>query len=133
MKEVYRELKKTYPEDVLEWVKEADWSLKTISLSEINMARRPGGRNMDKVKGIAQAVSDGEKMDPVVLVKQSDGTYQIADGYHRTLGFEKAGKEKIKAYVATGVGDDGPWDEEMHAKKLNVEPGKTASLLKRPK
>ncbi|MNV65080.1 ParB-like nuclease domain protein [compost metagenome] len=94
------------------------------------MARRPGGRNMDKVKGIAEAIQSGEKMDPIVLVKQSDGSYQIADGYHRTLGFQKAGKDKIKAYVATNVGDDGPWDEEMHEKKLNVEPGKTASRLR---
>lgn len=125
--EVYGKLKEHYPEDVLQWVKEADWDLKTVPLSEINMARRPGGRNMGKVEGIAEAVRNGEKMDPVVLVQQSNGKYQVADGYHRTLGFDRAGKDEIKAYIASGVGDDGPWDEEMHAKKLNVEPGKTAS------
>ncbi|MDF2534342.1 MAG: ParB-like nuclease domain [Bacillales bacterium] len=126
--EVYNKLKEHYPKDVLGWVKKANWSLKTIKLSDINMSRRPGGRNMGKVNGIAKAVQDGQKMDPVVLVKQSTGRYQVADGYHRTLGFQKAGKDKIKAYVASDVGDDGPWDEEMHEKKLNVEPGKTASV-----
>lgn len=125
--EVYDKLKEHYPEDVLQWVKDADWTLKSIPLSEINMSRRPGGRNMDKVKGIAKAVEAGEKMDPVVLVKQSDGKYQVADGYHRTLGFQHAGKDKIKAYVADCGCDDGPWDKEMHEKKLNVEPGKKAS------
>lgn len=130
---VYDYLKENYPEDVLQWVKEANWTLETIPLSEINMAQRPGGRNMGKVDGIANAIKNGEKMSPVVLVKQSDGRYQIADGYHRTLGFKRAEKEEIQAYVATGVGDDGPWDEEMHAKKLNVEPGKTASLNRRSK
>lgn len=124
---VYDYLKENYPEDVLDWVKKANWSIETIPLSEINMSRRPGGRNMGKVEGIAKAIQNGEKMDPVVLVKQSNGRYQVADGYHRTLGFQKAGEKEIMAYVAEGVGDDGPWDEEMHAKKLNVEPGKKAS------
>lgn len=127
--EVYDKLKEHYPDDVLEWVKDADWELKSVPLSEINMSRRPGGRNMDKVKGIAKAVEAGEKMDPVVLVKQSDGSYQVADGYHRTLGFQHAGKDVIKAYVADCGCDDGPWDKEMHDKKLNVEPGKKANEM----
>lgn len=131
LNEVYNYLETNYPKDVLEWVKEADWSLDTISLSDINMAQRPGGRNMEKVDRIAEAIRRGEKMGPVVLVEQSNDSYQIADGYHRTLAFKKAGRDKIEAYVASNVGDDGPWDEEMHAKKINVEPGKVASRLKR--
>lgn len=126
---VYDLLKEHYPEKVLGWVKDATWSLQDIDLSDINMSRRPGGRNMEKVKNIAQAILDGKKMGPVVLVKQSTGRYQVADGYHRTLGFQKAGETKIKAYVAAGLEDDGPWDEEMHANKLNVEAGKKASVI----
>jgi hypothetical protein len=128
-KTVYDLLKEHYPTKVLGWVKDATWSLKDVDLSEINMSRRPGGRNMDKVKNIAQAILDGKKMEPVVLVKQSTGRYQVADGYHRTLGFQKAEKTKIRAYIATGLEDDGPWDEEMHANKLNVEPGKKAYFM----
>jgi hypothetical protein len=128
-KTIYDLLKEHYPEKVLGWVKKATWSLKDVDLSEINMSRRPGGRNMGKVNNIAKAILDGKKMGPVVLVTQSTGRHQIADGYHRTLGFQKAEKTKIKAYVATGLEDDGPWDEEMHANKLNVEPGKKANVM----
>jgi hypothetical protein len=124
--EVYDLLLKDYPADCLKWVKEATWQRKKVSLAEINMSRRPGGRNMGKVEKIAQAIQDGQKMGPVVLVKQSTGKYQVADGYHRTLGFDRAGKASIDSWVANTGADDGPWDEEMHAKKLNVEPGKKA-------
>jgi hypothetical protein len=124
---VYDYLKENYPEDVLDWVKDAEWSLQDkVPLSKIKMARRPGGaREQDKVKGIAEAVKEGKPMEPVVLVKLSDGTYKIADGYHRTLGFQKAGKSFIRAYVAVTDSDKGKWDKEMHEKKLNI--GKKAN------
>jgi hypothetical protein len=125
---VFNYLKQNYPEDCLMWSKEVDWSLKDIPLKDIKMARRPGGaREMDKVKGIAQAVKDGKPMEPVVLVKLPDGTIKIADGYHRTLGFDHAEKEKIKAWIANVQEDKGPWDKEMHEKKLNV--GKKAAEM----
>ena len=73
---------------------------------------------MDKVKGIAQAIRDGDKMEPVVLVKTPSG-YKIADGYHRTLAFRHAGKKSIEAYVTASESDNGPWVREMHDKKLN--------------
>ena len=115
-------LKKNYPEDCLEWAKTVDWDLQEqVPLEKIKMARRPGGaREQDKVKGIAQAVREGKPMEPVVLVKLSDGSYKIADGYHRTLGFKNADKKTIKAWVAAVPEDKGPWDKEMHEKKLNV-------------
>jgi len=117
---VYDYLKQNYPPDLLDWVPNERWEeVKHIPLKDIKMARRPGGaRDTDKVNGIAQAIRDGEKMDPVVLVQTSDG-YKIADGYHRTLAHKHAGKKSIHAYVATGEHDAGVWDEEMHRRKLN--------------
>ena len=133
---VYNYLKKNYPEDCLQWAKSVDWSLQAqVPLEKVKMARRPGGaRERDKVKGISEAVKNGEYMEPVVLVKLYDGTYKIADGYHRTLGFRNADKKTIKAWVAAVPEDRGPWDKEMHEKKLNVgdkKPGmkKTAGLF----
>ena len=131
---VYKYLLENYPPDCLEWAKTVDWKLvQRVPLSSVKMARRPGGaREQDKVKNIAEAIKGGKKMDPVVLVKLSDGTYKIADGYHRTLGTDKAGKVSINAWVASVSEDKGPWDKEMHEKKLNVgKPAmkKTASLI----
>lgn len=121
-KKVYDYLKQNYPDDCIQWSKTVDWKLDDdVPLKEIQMARRPGGpRELDKVKGIAQAVKDGKPMDPVVLVKLPDGTIKIADGYHRTLGFQHAGKKSIKAWIASVPEQKGAWDKEMHEKKLNI-------------
>ncbi|MGE7305703.1 ParB N-terminal domain-containing protein [Priestia megaterium] len=125
---VYNYLKKNYPPDCLQWVKDVEWKLSdSVPLSDIKMARRPGGaREQDKVKGIAQAIRDGQKMEPVVLVRLPNGDIKIADGYHRTKGYEKAEKKNVRAYIATVKDAKGPWDKEMHEKKLNV--GKAASF-----
>lgn len=117
-------LRKTYPDRVLKWVEDAKWSgPKEIPLSEIKMDRRPGGREMDKVKGIAKAFENGDAMEAVILVK-NDGKYKVADGYHRTLGARHAGKTTIKAMVGEVQDLNGPWDKDMHDAKLNV--GKAA-------
>lgn len=117
---VYDYLAENYPPSVLGWAKKASWSFHPhVSLSDINMSRRPGGRDGDKTEAIADAIKSGKKMDPIVLVKRSDGSYAIADGYHRTKAYERLGKDSISAYVAEDVGDHGPWDEAMHDAKLN--------------
>lgn len=122
---VHSYLKQNYPADTLKWVKNTEWTEENVPLSQIKMSRRPGGaRENDKVKGIAQAFKDGKPMEPVVLVKAPDGTHKVADGYHRTLGCKHAGKTTIKAYVGRVIQVEGPWDKEMHARKLNV--GKAA-------
>lgn len=120
-REVYDYLKQNYPERTLGWVKEAKWNgTETIPLSEIDMSRRPGGRNMEKVKGIAEAVKDGKEMEPVILVRTPENDkLVIADGYHRTLGFQHAGVKGIEAFIGHVDEDDGPWDREMHDAKLN--------------
>lgn len=130
--QVFAYLKDNYPEETLSWVKGTTiWAKKLVPLDDIKMNRRPGGaREMDKCKNIAKAVKAGDKMDPVVLVKLPDGTLKIADGYHRTLGFKHAEKEKIEAWVGTVQEEKGTWDKEMHEKKLNKGPlPKTADEL----
>lgn len=118
---VHATLAKHYPQHVLGWVKRATWrSHPAVPLTKIDMGRRPGGRDPSKVEAIAQAVQDGKPMPPVVLVDTGEPQLQVADGYHRTLGFQKAGKKTIPALIASGVGQHGPWEKRMHAAKLNL-------------
>jgi len=118
-------LGENYPGKVLDWVDEATWhGPLDVNLDQIQMSRRPGGRDMEKVQGIADAIDDGKKMDPVVLVMTSEfnngeGKLKIADGYHRTLGFDRSSSEHIPAYVGIVRDKNGPWDREMHDAKLN--------------
>jgi SPP1 gp7 family putative phage head morphogenesis protein len=113
-------LENAYPGSVLGWIADATWKYDpAVPLDEIKMARRPGGRDFDKVQGIAQAVKDGKAMDPVVLIDTGESKLEIADGYHRTLGFDRAGRRTIAALVGSGVGVHGPWEKDMHDAKLN--------------
>jgi hypothetical protein len=119
---VYRYLARHYPESVLGWVRDAHWSGPTeVKLADVDMGRRPGGaRDPAKVRAIAAAVEAGEKLDPVVLVKTPAGLpYQVADGFHRTLGLAHAGRGTVEAWVGEVDSETGPWDREMHRRKLN--------------
>lgn len=114
-------LKRNYPNDTLGWVLYAAWRLDpAVPLADIDMDRRPGGRDQKKVEGIARAIADGKPMDPVVLVDTGDPhDLQVADGYHRTLAYRHAGRTTIAGYVGSGAGEHGPWEREMHDRKLN--------------
>lgn len=120
---VHRSLAKHYPDEVLDWVDGADWEGPTrVPLEDIDMARRPGGRDMGKVDSIAKAIAedpDGPAAAPVVLVKTPSGSLKVADGYHRTLAHKRMGHKSVPAYVGTVDDDEGPWDREMHDAKLN--------------
>lgn len=124
-RKVHTVLAKHYPESTLGWVDDAEWDEpKRIPLSKVQMDRRPGGRDMEKVDGIAQGIKAGAAgaTAPVVLVKTpGSGKLKVADGYHRTLARKRAGQASVPAYVATVQDDAGPWDKEMHDKKLNRE------------
>lgn len=122
-KTVHKLLAKTYPESTLGWVDDADWSGPTqVGLSDIEMDRRPGGRDQAKVAGIAKSIAAGDTgaIAPVVLVKTPGSEkLKVADGYHRTLARKRINRQSVPAYVAHVQDDTGPWDRQMHDKKLN--------------
>ncbi len=126
---VYDYLCENYPANVLTWVKPLRWQFQSrVPLKFIHMDRRPGGRDPAKVKGIAEAIDQGQHMEPVVLVDGPHG-YWIADGYHRTLAFQHAGRTFITAYVAEVESDEGPWRRAMHDAKLNKSPAASGAVL----
>lgn len=120
---VHAKLAKHYPEKVLKWVDDADWTGPTqVNLADIDMDKRPGGRDPKKVKGIISAMGKGHTgaLAPVVLVKTPENDkYKVADGYHRTKAHEQMGHEAVNAYVAEVGDEEGPWDKDMHDAKLN--------------
>jgi len=123
-REVNGVLARTYPEDARTWVEQATWSgPQKVALDDIATTRRPGGRDQEKVQGMAASLvrdPDGEVAAPIVVVKTpSSDKLKVADGYHRTLAHRRVGHDKIDAYVGTVEADEGPWDREMYEKKLN--------------
>lgn len=118
---VHDKLSDHYPDKVLDWVKDAAWSDPTeVKLKHIDMARRPGGRDMKKVRSMAREIRAGKRMKPIYLVDTpSAPPLAIADGYHRALAHQHAGKQTILAHVASVDEEHGPWDRAMHDAKLN--------------
>lgn len=113
---VHEYLLRSYPPKDVEWVndKKGSWEFDPkVPLSRINMARRPGGRDPDKVTAIGDTLDAGASMDPIVLVDTGDNQLQIADGWHRTLGAEHAGVDSVPAFIGSGFGKVGPWTLEM--------------------
>jgi HK97 family phage portal protein len=121
--QIYHSLTEHYPEEALQWVPEADWTgPQQVSLSDIDMSRRPGGRDPKRTAGVMKAMVTGDPgaLKPIVLVNSPESDkLKVADGYHRLKAKEKLGHGSISAYVGRVSEEQGPWLSEMHAKKLN--------------
>jgi hypothetical protein len=107
-KVVHRYLLRSYPAKDVAWALDPaiSWRYEpSVKLSDINLARRPGGRNEEKVESISDSVESGASMDPVVLADFGEPKLRIADGFHRTLGAEHAGKDAVPAFVARDIPD----------------------------
>jgi hypothetical protein len=110
-KRVHAYLLRSYPAADVEWVLDPaiKWEYDPdVKLSDINMARRPGGRNEAKVNAIASSVSSGASVDFTVLVEfvtPNPNGLDLADGFHRTLGVEHAGKDAVPAMIGRDVPD----------------------------
>jgi hypothetical protein len=129
---VYTYLLRSYPEKAVEWVKTGNWEYDPkVKLSDINMARRPGGRNPQKVNDISGSLKQGASMDPLVLIErqdQSEYKYDIADGWHRTLGAKDAGWDEVPAFIGTGMDDTADWGLQMQDESDSIKKAQMAEL-----
>lgn len=111
-KVVHRYLLRSYPEHSIAWALDPriDWEYEpSVDLADIDMARRPGGRDASKVNEIADIVDQGASIEPAVLVEfatPDPAGFDIADGWHRTLGVKHAGSAAIPAFIGRGVPDE---------------------------
>jgi hypothetical protein len=114
---ILRSLERQYPTELLGWVKDAAWRYDPhVLLSGIDMARRPGGRDMQNVDRIEDEIDESDLVVPIVLVQVPGANkYKIADGWHRSLAARHAGKEFIPAYIGQVADATGPWDREMQS------------------
>jgi len=114
IKSILKGLKDDYPEDVIEWVKAAQWEgPRSVRLKRIDFSGRKHWRaTTDDLSGYIEDIKKGHKK-PIMLVKTPDNDkYEVVDGHHRLLSYEALGMSPI-AYVATVDHEEGPWDT-MH-------------------
>ena len=126
---VYHYLKQHYKKKVLKWVKDADWTFNPkISVNDLIITRSPSDISDKHVAEIKQDISAGRTIAPIVVVSTSQG-YKIADGNHRVTALKQLGESTVAAYIASNVGDNGPWDALMQddsmKKFTNIEIAKS--------
>jgi len=76
---------------------------------------RANGIRPRAVTDYAAAMRAGAKFPPIVVFLDEDGTYWLADGFHRTRGAELAGLTEISAEVRPG----GRHEALLHAASAN--------------
>lgn len=104
----HRYLLRSYPPADVAWVLDPaiHWEYEpSVKLSDINYARRPGGRNPEKVEDITERLDSGASMDAVVLADFGEPKLRIADGFHRVESAEHASKDAVPAVIGHHVPD----------------------------
>src|SRR5690554_5053418 len=82
---------------------------------QVRLIRTDGGTqtragiSASTVNDYAFALSEGEEFPPVVVFKDENGDYWLADGFHRKYAAEKVGFGTIAAYVHEGTREDAVW------------------------
>lgn len=110
---VHDYLLRSYPEKDVEWALDPNikWEYEPHQqLSEVNDARRPGGRDPKKVQAIGDSLKQGASMDPLVYVEYDtppnpDKPIDIADGWHRSLGAKDANWDEVPAFIGRHTPD----------------------------
>jgi hypothetical protein len=121
---VWKQLLKSYPEDTMDWVKEAHWvGPVEIPINQVDFSgEKTWAAHHDPalVKSKMEKIKEG-KRKPVVLVKTpKNEKYIIIDGHHRSTAYKKLG-EPITGFVAYVKREKGPWDE-FHSKQYRDDP-----------
>ena len=112
--QIYNGLLRQYPARLLDWVIDPKTTWEYVNeapLADVDFSRRPGhARNQEVVATIANnlAINPGAFTYPVVLVRPDNGGKLIvADGFHRTAAYSRAGRLTVPAFVASNTGDHG--------------------------
>jgi len=126
-KKVIEQLEDDYPEEDLEWIKDADWSgPEKVDLDDIDSSHRKtwaAYHEPEKVKTRVERIKNKD-IKPILLVKTpKNKKYIIIDGHHRFLAYEKLDKRPV-CWIGKVDSETGPWDtfhNEQNAKEAEDE------------
>jgi hypothetical protein len=121
---VYAEMRKNFPADALDWVKDADWEgplnvgADQIDLSHADTwaAASDGSAEAFRAK-LRKKIDAGKHPKPAILVRTPGGDKDIViDGHHRTLA-AVAESHPVWAFVGRVPSATGPWLETHVSQK----------------
>lgn len=85
---------------------------KTIKISELDYGQ-------DIIDGLGCGKLKNGDCEPVIVDVQNDGSYSLADGYHRLAGMIAAGEEEI----TIGILEESDWKAHREEFKEEFEEG----------
>jgi hypothetical protein len=135
---VRAQLADDFPPDALGWVDDGDvtWTgPQLVPVSDIDFSDAgdwAAAHQPDRVAKFAKKISKHKQVKPAVLVKLPDGRLIVADGHHRTLAYQQAGRP-VLAYIGRTTKQTGPWDHlhsSQYPKTGKTTKGGTVALQK---
>jgi hypothetical protein len=127
---VYDQLKDDYSEDLIQWVKAANWQgpleINMNQIDDSNMGNWDAVKNpkrQPQIKDFEQQMSETDENKPIILINlPDDSKLQLADGHGRFTAAHNINKPTITAYVAEVGSMKGEWDQ-MHRLQRQGEVG----------
>lgn len=112
---VMNQMRANYPEDSINWVKNAHWigpvKLPVDRIDFGGVGKWAAFHQPERVKQFKKLIQQGETVNPIIAVQTpGDDKAKVVDGHHRSLAFKELGKP-IPAYVGIVHSDSGPWDK----------------------
>ena len=120
MNKVYTQLKRTYPEYSMAWVKTTEWTGPIeIPFSSVDISKQSKWRSSYEPKIVKEKMQDIKNgfIKPIILIKIPGKTkYKIIDGHHRTIAYEQLNLP-MTAYIGSVPSQHGEWDT-FHSTQL---------------
>ena len=122
---VYQQLLADFPEDVLGWVRSAQWRGPVmVPLDQIDFSNQDSwaaASDPTRVGKFKRKIKAGQ-MKPIILVNEPNNAKMIVvDGHHRAMA-NQGMKRDVLAYIGTVGTVTGPWNE-MHAAQSRGDSG----------
>ncbi len=112
---VMNQMRINYPEDSIEWMKDAHWiGPVKVPLDRVDFAdagRWAAFHQENHVENFKKLIQEGDPLHPVVAVQiPDDPKVKVVDGHHRALAYKELNKPVV-AYVGIVHSKKGPWDK----------------------
>ena len=123
---VWKQLKKSFPVDSMNWVKETLWTGPVeVPIEQVNFDNEKSWKaykEPELVNSKKKKIKKG-KRKPVVLVDApKNNKYIIIDGHHRAMAYKQLGIPML-SLIGKVNKEKGPWDT-FHSKQLSKDPEK---------
>lgn len=119
--EVHAVMARNFPEEAIEWVNDARWTMELVPLSDVDFADEgswAAHHQGDRVASFARQIDEGDSVKPAIMVRvDGEPDLRVVDGHHRALAYRSLNKP-VPAFVGVIPDGDNRW-METHSSQLH--------------